>query len=176
MAPKRKLSTSSDKIPSMTPIWFRYASSASASPGACRCVSQSHRSHKTLTVRCSKPNASMISFIEGTRTFPALFTFLPLLKSGRFGPSKTKRGRNGACMSFAQRKYSVRRCGFSPSLPPSMWKSQMLASIPRRYPRTPWGLFWNPSVTASSVRERFFAAGRRTCFVDKFDIFQVFVT
>jgi hypothetical protein len=34
LAPKRKLSTSSERMPSMTPIRFRYASSASASPGA----------------------------------------------------------------------------------------------------------------------------------------------
>ena len=33
-APKRKLSTSSERMPSMTPIRLRYANSASASPGA----------------------------------------------------------------------------------------------------------------------------------------------
>lgn len=36
VAPNRKLSTSSDKMPSIIPRWLRFASSASASPGACR--------------------------------------------------------------------------------------------------------------------------------------------
>ena len=35
LAPKMKVSTSSVKTPSMTPMRLRYASSASASPKAC---------------------------------------------------------------------------------------------------------------------------------------------
>ena len=44
VAPKRKLSTSSERIPSITPIRLRYANSASASPGAWNdCVNTSQR-------------------------------------------------------------------------------------------------------------------------------------
>lgn len=144
-APNTSVSTSSDKTASMTPMVFRYASSASASPGA---------------IRHSNPNACMIPFIPLTNqwSFPPMRR--PRFTLGRSGPSNTNRGRKGAASRRAQRKNRVRSSGFSPSRPYAAWKNQMDASIPIRRPRC-GGASVNAFV-ASAESECVSLAGRRT--------------
>jgi hypothetical protein len=111
----------------------------------------------------SKPNALIIFFIPVVNQCDSLLILLPRLTAGRFGPSKTKTGKNGMLIRRAHRKNMVRSSGFSPSLPPAAWKNQMDASIPIRKPRFPEVFDWNPSTTARCVSERGLPAGLSTC-------------
>jgi hypothetical protein len=112
LAPNKKLSTSSDKIASMTPVLFRWASSASASPGAFK----GHRKRfdqkgtENDQRRTHHPPLEAERFDDTLHAVdqPVLFPgdFLPALELGALGPVEDedgeKRGTREPCTTKEQ--------------------------------------------------------------------------
>ena len=115
MALKRKLSTSSESTASMMPALLRYASSASASAGAYELIKKGNNQNKwKRTILHLNPKASMIAFMPGISLWPVLLIFLPCLKLGLCGPSKTNNGKNVVRIRVAQRKKAYGAPDFHP--------------------------------------------------------------